>query len=114
MADSGVYDRWYRTVDGRRVPSAAHGQGKRWQARWRDEDGRQRKQNHDRRADADRALATVKVDLPRGSYVDPRGGRVAFRYVDVWAMFACPSMCDTVWSGHPASSSRLPASCRKS
>jgi integrase len=79
MADSGVYDRWYRTVDGRRVPSAAHGQGKRWQARWRDEDGRQRKQNHDRRADADRALATVKVDLPRGSYVDPRGGRVAFR-----------------------------------
>jgi integrase len=79
MADSGVYDRWYRTVDGKRVASAAHGQGKRWQARWRDGDGRQRKQNYDRRADADRALATVKVDLPRGSYVDPRAGRVTFR-----------------------------------
>ena len=79
MADSGVYDRWYRTVDGRRVPSAAHGQGKRWQARWRDEHGRQRKQNYDRHTDADLALATVKVDLPRGSYVDSRAGRVAFR-----------------------------------
>jgi hypothetical protein len=49
MAESGVYDRWYRTVDGKRVASAEHGQGKRWQARWRDESGRQRKQNHDRR-----------------------------------------------------------------
>ena len=85
MADSGVYDHWYRTVDGRRVPSAAHGQGKRWQARWRDEAGRQRKQNYDRRADADRALNTVKVDLARGSYVDPRGGRITFRtYAEQW------------------------------
>jgi len=67
MADSGVYDRWYRTVDGKRVASAEHGQGKRWQARWRDESGRQRKQNHDRRADAERALAMVKADLHRGS-----------------------------------------------
>jgi integrase len=79
MADSGVYDRWYRTVDGRRVPSAAHGQGKRWQARWRDGDGRQRKQNYDRRADADRFLATVKVGPLQGNFVDPRAGRVAFR-----------------------------------
>lgn len=85
MADSGVYDRWYRTIDGRRVPAAAHGQGKRWQARWRDEHGRQRKQNYDRRADADRALNTVKVDLARGSYVDPRGGRITFRtYAEQW------------------------------
>src|SRR5215211_9329200 len=73
MADSGVYDRWYRTVDGRRVASVEHGQGKRWQARWRDEAGRQRKQNYDRRADAERALAAIKADLARGAYIDPRG-----------------------------------------
>ena len=79
MADSGVYDRWYRTVAGRRVPSAAHGQGRRWQARWRDDAGRQRKQNFAKRADAERFLATVKADLPRGSFVDPRAGRVAFK-----------------------------------
>jgi integrase len=79
MADSGVYDRWYRTVDGRRVPSAAHGQGKRWQARWRDEAGRQRKQNFAKRDDAKLFLATVTVDPLRGSFVDPRAGRVAFR-----------------------------------
>jgi integrase len=79
MADSGVYDRWYRTVDGKRVPSAAHGQGKRWQARWRDQGGRPRKQNFAKQTDADRFLATVKVDVPRGSFVDPRAGRVMFR-----------------------------------
>ena len=37
---------------------------------------------------------------------------VAFRYVLVWLMFACPSMCATLWSGQPASRSRDPASCR--
>jgi integrase len=85
MADSGVYDRWHRTVDGRRVRSAAYGQGKRWQARWRDSSGRQRKQNFERQVDADRALAAVKVDLPRGTYVDPRAGRVGFgAYAERW------------------------------
>jgi integrase len=85
MADSGVYDRWYRMVDGKRVPSAAHGHGKRWQARWRDESGAQRKQNHDRRADAEQAVAVVKVDLARGSYIDPRGGRTVLEsYSEQW------------------------------
>jgi integrase len=87
MADSGVYDRWYRTVDGRRVRSAAHGQGKRWQARWRNEAGRQRKQNFDRRVDAERALAAVKVDLLRGGYIDPRGGRITIQtYGEQWRL----------------------------
>jgi integrase len=78
MADSGVYDRWYRTVEGRRVPSAAHGRGRRWQARWRDETGRQRKQNFDLRNDAKRALAAATVDPLRGAFVDPRAGRTLF------------------------------------
>jgi integrase len=94
MADSGVYDRWHkakpnpdesRCREHKRVPSASHGQGKRWQARWRDESGAQRKQSHDRERDAERALAVVKVDLPRGAYVDPRAGRVTFRtHAEQW------------------------------
>jgi hypothetical protein len=57
MADSGVYDRWHkanpkpgesRCREHRKVPSAGHGQGKRWQARWRDESGQQSAQNFDR------------------------------------------------------------------
>jgi integrase len=82
------YDRWHKAnpkPDERRchehklVPSASHGQGKGWQARWRDETGAQIKENYDRRADAERALAVVKVDILRGTYVDPRGGREMFR-----------------------------------
>jgi integrase len=88
MAESGVYDRWYKTIDGRRVRSGAYGQGKRWQARWRDESGpggtvRQRKQNFDRRADAERQLTTVKADLARGAYLDPKAGKTRLRaYVE--------------------------------
>jgi integrase len=85
MADSGVYDRWYRTVGGKRIASAEHGQGKRWQARWRDDAGRQRKQNHERRADAERALATVKTDLARGVYLDPAAGKATLgEYAEAW------------------------------
>jgi integrase len=84
-----VDDRWYRTdkATGKRVPSTSHGQGKRWQARWRDDAGRQHKQNFDRRADAERFLAEVKTDLARGTHVDPRGGRVAFKvYAEQWRL----------------------------
>jgi hypothetical protein len=70
-----VYDRWYKTVDGTRVPSASHGQGLRWQARWRDDVGLQRKQSFARKAAAEQHLVQVKADLARGAYVDPRGGR---------------------------------------
>jgi hypothetical protein len=88
MADSGVYDRWHkanpkpgepRCREHRKVSSAAHGQGKRWQARWRDETGQQRAKNFKREADADHAVGAFKVDLQRGSYTDPRAGRVLFR-----------------------------------
>jgi hypothetical protein len=49
-----VYDRWWKTqrqADGsvRRVPSADYGCAKRWQVRWRDESGRQRKRNFSKR-----------------------------------------------------------------
>jgi integrase len=85
MADSGVYDRWTKKVDGRRVPSESHGQGKRWQARWRDETGRQRKKNYERRAEAERFLSGIKADLGRGTYVDPSVGKARLRdYAEGW------------------------------
>jgi hypothetical protein len=70
------YDRWHkanpkpgdlRCREHNLVPSACHSREKRWQARWRDETGQQRKENYDRRADAKRAGAIVKVDLLRGT-----------------------------------------------
>jgi hypothetical protein len=44
-----------------------------------------RKQNHDRRADAERALAMVKADLHRGVDLDPAAGRVTLGdYAAAW------------------------------
>jgi integrase len=58
------------------VPSVDHGRGKRWMVRYRDSEGRQRKESFDRRPDADARAKTVSVDLLRGSYVDPRQGKI--------------------------------------
>lgn len=93
MAD--VYDRWHKSRPGKDdkpcgehtsktrklVPSSDHGKGKRWQVRWRDTSGKQRKENFDKRADAETRAATVKADLDRGLYVDPAAGRESFRAV---------------------------------
>ena len=85
MADTGVYDRWTKTVDGKRVQSECYGEGKRWQARWRDEAGRQRKRNCERKAEAERFLSGIKADLARGIYVNPAAGKVRLReYAGGW------------------------------
>jgi integrase len=104
MADSGVYDRWYQTIDGKRVRSAEHGQGKRWQARWRDNSGpggtvRQRKRNFDRKVEAEQFLAKVKADLARGGYIDPAASRTTLRaYATTWlqARTSDPSTQETL------------------
>ncbi|MFF3872915.1 tyrosine-type recombinase/integrase [Streptomyces sp. NPDC001978] len=93
MAD--VYDRWHlsrpasdaepcaehssktRTL----VPSADHGKGKRWQVRWRDAAGEQKKENFTKRSQADTRAATIEADLARGLYVDPAAGKESFRTV---------------------------------
>ena len=77
MAD--VDDRWYRTVDGRKVRTARHGTGKRWQARWRNAEGRQRYRVFERKLDAERFLTGLHADLMRGSYIDPREGKLTLR-----------------------------------
>lgn len=92
-------DRWYvrRTLpDGTelREPSARHRIGKRWQVRWRDAQGKPRKRSFDRKADAEREAARIKVDLGRGTYIDPKAGDITFRgYAEQWSstQFADPN-----------------------
>ncbi len=90
-----VYDRWHKsrpleddepcaehTSKTRKlVPSGEHGKGKRWQVRWRDASGKQRKENFDKRSMADTRAATIDADLARGLYVDPAAGKESFRAV---------------------------------
>ncbi len=59
---------------------------KRWRARYRGPDGRERSQTFDRRVDAERWLAGVQVSKARGEWVDPALGRTTFaEWCDRWA-----------------------------
>jgi integrase len=74
-----VDDLWYlkrRGADGARLPSKAHGRGKRWRVRWVDDQGQKRARLFERRADAERFDANVHADLSRGQYIDDRAGRI--------------------------------------
>ena len=50
----------------------------RWEAPYRDPTGRERVKHHRTRADADRWLTTVKDQIHRGDYIDPRLGKQPF------------------------------------
>lgn len=100
-----VYDRWHKT---RPIPgdepcrehsrgrtklyrTADHGKGDRWQVRWRDETGQQRKRNFAKRdgTDPERHAAAfeakVKTALDDGSYVDPKDANTIFReFAEDW------------------------------
>lgn len=91
MAD--VYDRWHKSrpkegearCEHDRVPTADHGKGKRWQARWRDADGKQCKENFDRKAAAEARAQGAGSDVRRGEYIDAAAGRVTFKdYAEDW------------------------------
>jgi integrase len=57
----------------------------RWEASYRDPSGRERIKRHRTRAEADRWLTTVKSQIHRGDYVDPRLGRTLFsRWAQEW------------------------------
>ncbi len=84
-----IYDRWWKTErqDGTRkkVRSDDYGCRERWQVRWRDEQGRQRKKSFERKLDAEAADAKIRTQLADGSYVDPSAGQVTFRsYAEEW------------------------------
>lgn len=97
MAD--VYDRWRKShpEQGERecgehssrtrpmVPTADHGVGKRWQVRYRDANGAQRKENYAIKAAADSRAAALENELRGGTYVDPAAGKVTLsEYARQW------------------------------
>ena len=75
-----VYDRWHKARprpseplcrEHGKTPTGDHGDGDRWQVRWRDEAGRQCKQNFARRADADSSDASTLAQLHAGTLHRP-------------------------------------------
>lgn len=100
-----VYDQWHlsfpkpgkdRPCEHKRgktqlYPSAAHGKGKRYQVRWRDEAGEPQKRNFDKKTGADPDTcaeafdAEVTTTLNAGTYVDPSAGRITLdSYAKGW------------------------------
>lgn len=68
-----------------------HGCAKRWQVRWRDDNGKQCKRNFDKKGgtdpekSADAFDAKIQAELDAGTYVDPLAGKITFRaYADQW------------------------------
>ena len=73
------------------VATADHGRGGRWQVRWRDEHGAQRKRNFkhkvgvDPNRHAEAFDAKVREQLHAGTYVDPAAGKITLRaYAEQW------------------------------
>jgi integrase len=95
-----VSDRWHKSRprpgeqvcrEHKMVPAAGHGVGDRWQVRWRDDDGVQRKQNFARKTGRDPQTcaeafdAKIRAQLDDGSYVDPASSSVTFRaFAEDW------------------------------
>jgi integrase len=80
---SGVEDRWSKTIhhdDGttRTMRSAAYGTGKRWRARYVDDDGHEHAKGFDTKTAATSWLSTTMAALETGSWVDPERGKVTF------------------------------------
>ncbi|MGP4029599.1 tyrosine-type recombinase/integrase [Actinomadura sp. 3N407] len=91
-----VYDRWHTAKprtdeqgkpippcrEHKQCPSVDHGKGDRWQVRWRDETGKQRKSNFAKKAGkdpntcADAFDAKIRAALDAGTYVDPARGKI--------------------------------------
>ncbi len=77
----GVEDLWNKTVydEERRpyaVPSARNGKGKRWRARYVDDEGRERTQAFDRKSDATTWLTETSAKLTTGTWVAPEAGKL--------------------------------------
>ena len=81
-----IQDLWYSPgPGGQDHPTARHGRGKRWKARYLDPDGTERSKAFARKADAEKFLTQVGADLLRGSYLDPDAGKVTLRrYAERW------------------------------
>ena len=59
--------------------------GVRYDVRYRDPDGQQRRKSFGRKSDADRFASVVEADKLRGNFIDPDAGRVTFKgYAERW------------------------------
>ena len=76
---ASINDRWWtKQPDGSKVRSDRHGTGLRWQMRYRNPEGKSRNRSFERHVDADRFLASISVDLHRGTYINPSSGSIKF------------------------------------
>jgi integrase len=76
---AGVEDRWTKTTrdehgNKKKVPSARNNTGKRWMARYVDDEGHERAKAFERKADAQAWLGEVTAALTTGTYVAPQAG----------------------------------------
>jgi integrase len=83
-----VSDRWHLkrkprrgepTCEHRKVPTAKHGRGLRWQVEYADPDGAMHYPCFSTQEQADAFLTKVKADMLRGTYRDPGSGQVTLR-----------------------------------
>lgn len=80
---AGVEDRWTKTVrdahgNPQAVPSARHGKGARWLARYVDERGREHTKSFGRKVDAQQWLNKQVSDQETGTWTDPKLSRQTF------------------------------------
>ena len=84
---AGVEDRWTKTVrdehgNTKTAPSANDGKGKRWRARYVDDQGHERAKAFTRKADAQAWLdSEVTAKLATGTYVAPKAGMITVETV---------------------------------
>ncbi|MFE2305055.1 tyrosine-type recombinase/integrase [Streptomyces sp. NPDC059411] len=65
--------------------SKAHGQGKRWQARWRNPDGKQETELCRTETEAKKYENKMRTEVDDGSYINPEGGEVRVgEWVKIW------------------------------
>lgn len=77
----GVEDLWNKTIydENRKpqtVPSARNGKGKRWRARYVDDDGQERSKAFDRKSDATAWITKTSADVATGAWVAPEAGQL--------------------------------------
>lgn len=89
-----VYDRWHlahppqgakKCGTHRKVPSAEHETGLRWQVRGTDPDGQPYRRNFEFKEDAEDKDAELRTAVRAGTFIDEAAGKVTFRkYAERW------------------------------
>ncbi|MEN4399365.1 tyrosine-type recombinase/integrase [Mycolicibacterium senegalense] len=87
---AGVEDRWTKTVrdeegNEQTVPSANHGKGKRWRARYVDDRGQEHAKGFARKVDAQKWLDSQTAAIVGGTHVAPRDAQLTVQqWCDMW------------------------------